>query len=56
MRVRNIFLTMIGLLALVSVAPRVALAHQPYCESADLTASNPWQVPDSTVSYASFGN
>jgi uncharacterized surface protein with fasciclin (FAS1) repeats len=56
MRKRTIFLTLIGLLVLVSVALGVASAHQPYCESADLTASNPWQVPDSTVSYAYFGN
>jgi uncharacterized surface protein with fasciclin (FAS1) repeats len=56
MKVRTIFLTIIGLLALVNVAPGAALAHQPYCESVDLTTSNPWQVPDATVSYAYFGN
>lgn len=33
-----------------------ASAHQPYCEYADLTADTPWQVPDSTISYAYYGN
>lgn len=42
---------------LLMVLPQsVALAHQPYCEQADLTAENPWQVPDATISYAYFGN
>ena len=33
-----------------------ALAHQPFCEFADLTADAPWQVPDASISYAYFGN
>lgn len=33
-----------------------ALAHQPFCEFADLTADAPWQVPDAAISYAYFGN
>ena len=33
-----------------------SLAHQPYCEFADLTAAAPWRVPDATISYAFFGN
>ena len=56
MKLRNIFLMISGLLVLANLAPSVALAHQPYCENADLTAGNPWQVPDATVSYAYFGN
>lgn len=40
--------------ALTSSLP--ALAHQPFCEFADLTADEPWQVPDATISYAYFGN
>jgi hypothetical protein len=40
----------------VLAAPGAALAHQPYCESSDLKAETPWQVPDSSVSYAYFGN
>ena len=35
---------------------RAALAHQPVCEFADLTARAPWRVPDATISYAYFGN
>ncbi len=35
---------------------RTALAHQPFCEFADLTADAPWQVPDAAISYAYFGN
>ena len=33
-----------------------ALAHQPWCEFADLTSERPWQVPDAAISYAYFGN
>ena len=33
-----------------------ALAHQPFCEFADLTYDAPWQVPDASISYAYFGN
>lgn len=36
--------------------PRVVSAHQPYCETADLTESTPWQAPDSEISYAYYGN
>ncbi|MCY3833628.1 MAG: hypothetical protein OXG85_11470 [Chloroflexi bacterium] len=39
-----------------SVAHVAVLAHQPFCEFADLTAAAPWQVPDPAVSYAYFGN
>jgi hypothetical protein len=31
-------------------------AHQPYCETADLSLANAWQVPNTEVSYAYFGN
>ena len=34
----------------------VALAHQPVCEFADLSARSPWLVPDASISYAYFGN
>ncbi len=34
----------------------VTLAHQPVCEFADLTAEEPWLVPDATISYAYFGS
>ena len=33
-----------------------ALAHQPVCEFADLSARAPWRVPDASISYAYFGN
>ncbi|MCB0132754.1 MAG: hypothetical protein KDD78_17950, partial [Caldilineaceae bacterium] len=33
-----------------------AFAHQPYCEFADTTAAAAWQVPDSAISYAYYGN
>ncbi len=56
MKLRNILLIITGLLLLPNLTPTIALAHQPYCEYADLTASNPWQAPDATVSYAYFGN
>ena len=45
---------LLGLLLLWSAG--LALAHQPYCEFADLTAEAPWHVPDARVSYAYFGN
>ncbi len=32
------------------------VAHQPFCEFADLTADAPWPVPDARISYAYFGN
>ncbi len=41
---------------LLTAQTPLALAHQPVCEFADLTASAPWQVPDATISYAYFGN
>jgi uncharacterized surface protein with fasciclin (FAS1) repeats len=50
------FLMISGLLILANLAPGAASAHQPYCENTDLTAGNPWQVPDATISYAYFGN
>jgi uncharacterized surface protein with fasciclin (FAS1) repeats len=56
MKLRSLFLVISGLLVLANLAPGVASAHQPYCENADLTAGNPWQVPDATISYAYFGN
>ncbi len=34
----------------------ITYAHQPFCETADLTMANAWQVPDSEISYAYFGN
>ncbi len=43
----------IFLLALYAPA---ALAHQPVCEFADLSARAPWRVPDPSISYAYFGN
>jgi len=45
-----------SLLLLMVLPQNTAFAHQPYCEQTDLTAENPWQVPDATVSYAYFGN
>ena len=45
-----------SLLVLLFLPYRNALAHQPYCEQADLTSANPWQVPDVAVSSAYFGN
>ena len=42
-------------LAFLTIGLR-ALAHQPYCEFADLTAAAPWRVPDASISYAFFGN
>ncbi len=41
---------------LLVFAPGAALAHQPFCESVDLTPENTWQVPDAEISYAYFGN
>ena len=43
------------MLALMSIG-LTSLAHQPYCEFADLTADAPWRVPNPTISYAFFGN
>jgi hypothetical protein len=56
MKLRYIFLMISGLLVLANLVSGVALAHQPYCEYADLNAQNPWQVPDATISYAYYGN
>ncbi|MEM7132623.1 MAG: hypothetical protein AAF702_40345 [Chloroflexota bacterium] len=56
MKQRNLILLLCSLLMLVVLPQSSALAHQPYCEQADLTADNPWQVPDATISYAYFGN
>lgn len=56
MKRRTIALIICGLLALTVLPRSTALAHQPYCESVDLTAENPWQAPDASVSYAYFGN
>ena len=41
---------------LLALSAPLALAHQPVCEFADLTADRPWQVPDAAISYAYFGN
>lgn len=46
---------LIGVFALL-LQPTTVNAHQPYCEFADTTPENAWQVPDSEVSYAYFGN
>ena len=46
---------LLTILFLALIAP-VALAHQPVCEFADLSARAPWRVPDATISYAYFGN
>lgn len=47
-----------ALIVIVAAAllPGITLAHQPHCEFADLTAAEPWQVPDAAISYAYFGN
>ena len=52
------FTLLVTLLAMSAVLlpAGTASAHQPYCESVDLTAETPWEVPDSTVSYAYYGN
>lgn len=55
MKIRNLAALLIGI-GLTFSALATALAHQPYCEFADLTAAAPWQVPDPAVSYAYFGN
>ncbi len=46
---------LLTILFLALIAPP-ALAHQPVCEFADLSARAPWRVPDATISYAYFGN
>jgi len=51
------FLTIVILLAIALVSlPATVDAHQPYCEFSDLTSDSVWEVPDSTVSYAYYGN
>ncbi len=44
------------LIMLFVMATGSSYAHQPFCETADLNTANAWQVPDSEVSYAYFGN
>lgn len=57
MRLRSLLPIIGGILLFVTaLAPRSAQAHQPYCEFSDVTADSPWQVPDSTISYAYYGN
>ena len=57
MKQQKVFLLISSLLVLFAIQmPGLALAHQPYCESADLTFDSPWQVPDATISYAYYGN
>jgi hypothetical protein len=53
---RLTLLTALLALAVALLPAGTASAHQPYCEYADLTADTPWQVPDSVVSYAYYGN
>ncbi|MCY3979764.1 MAG: hypothetical protein OXG23_16815 [Chloroflexi bacterium] len=50
------FVAMILTTALALSLTAAALAHQPFCEFADLTYDAPWHVPDPTISYAYFGN
>lgn len=52
------FAVLVALLTMSAVllSADTASAHQPYCESVDLTAESPWEVPDSAVSYAYYGN
>lgn len=52
----KVFIIMSSLLSMLVLPQSTVMAHQPYCESADLTVNNPWQVPDATVSYAYYGN
>ena len=57
MKHRNILFAISGILVFVmALTPKMAQAHQPYCEFADVTAESPWQVPDSAISYAYYGN
>lgn len=57
MNIKTILLTAGALLLLSMVfLPAPVRAHQPYCEFADVTIDTPWQVPDSTISYAYYGN
>ncbi len=53
---KRLLLAMIFLAALLLMTPAAVLAHQPYCEFADATAADPWQVPNPAISYAYFGN
>ncbi len=51
------FLAVSGLLMLMlALMPQRVQAHQPYCEFGDTTATSPWQVPDSTISYAYYAD
>jgi hypothetical protein len=56
MKLRRMLLVFTGVIMMAGLTSGVALAHQPYCEYADLTLTSPWQVPDATISYAYFGN
>ena len=57
MKSYKLFVALNGLVVLMLMfVSGVSHAHQPYCETADLTPMNAWQVPDSEVSYAYFGN
>jgi hypothetical protein len=57
MKLRNVSILLGGLLVLLTaLMPKNAQAHQPYCEFADATPDSPWQVPDSSISYAYYGN
>ncbi len=57
MKFRTVAMSIVGILVLLTVlTPRDAQAHQPYCEFSDATADSPWQVPDSSISYAYYGN
>ena len=44
------------LMLMLALMPQRVQAHQPYCEFGDTTAQSPWQVPDSTISYAYYAN
>ncbi|MCY4537415.1 MAG: hypothetical protein OXE52_04200 [Chloroflexi bacterium] len=55
MRQSSTHALLLTMLLLALIAP-AALAHQPVCEFADLSARAPWRVPDATISYAYFGN
>jgi hypothetical protein len=57
MKLRKPMIVISSLVVLMLVlASGVSYAHQPYCETVDLTMKNAWQVPDTEVSYAYFGN
>lgn len=53
---KPLILTASLMILMLTVFTGVSYAHQPYCEEADLTLNNAWQVPDSAVSYAYYGN